>query len=138
MFRICVMSIIETKTNLDDDTKKSIRYLEHSWPTDLCPRHAHKEYELHLIVQAGGRAFVGDYIGEFKQGNLYLIGPHLPHSWTTDTEFDDPTGIRDMVVQFSHERALSEQNSEGEQSLILVQLRLQFAAILPRQVIGCS
>jgi len=45
---------------------------------------------------------------------------------------------KDASGKFVIARALSEQNSEGEQSLVLVQLRLQFAAILPRQVIGCS
>ena len=41
----------------------------------LCRWHAHEEYELHLIVETRGKAFVGDYIGDFKAGDLFYDGP---------------------------------------------------------------
>lgn len=87
-----------------DRTTESIRYLEHGWPTDLCRWHSHKEYELHLITETRGKAFVGDYIGEFRPGSLFLTGPDLPHNWVTDEVANpDPVEIRDMLVQFSQE-----------------------------------
>ena len=95
------MSIMQPEFELVDRSTRSIRYLEHGWPTDLCRWHAHEEYELHLIVETRGKAFVGDYIGDFKPGALYLIGPNLPHNWITDHIWTEPVQTRDMLVQFS-------------------------------------
>ncbi len=97
------MSIIVPKIEVVDRTTRSIRYLEHGWPTELCRWHAHEEYELHLIVATRGKAFIGDYIGEFEPGFLYLTGPNLPHNWITDDVSDNSVALRDMLVQFSHE-----------------------------------
>ena len=96
------MSIIQPELEYVDRTTRSIRYLEHGWPTELCRWHAHEEYELHLIVATRGKAFVGDYIGDFKAGYLYLTGPNLPHNWITDEVWTEPVATRDMLVQFSH------------------------------------
>jgi len=96
------MSIIQPEIELVDRTTRSIRYLEHGWPTDLCRWHAHEEYELHLIVATRGKAFVGDYIGEYTPGMLFLTGPNLPHNWITDKVVSEPVALRDMLVQFSH------------------------------------
>lgn len=96
------MSIILPETEFVDRTTRSIRYLEHGWPNDLCRWHAHEEYELHLITDTRGKAFVGDYIGEFEPGYLYLTGPNLPHNWVTDEVWEKPAEVRDMLVQFSH------------------------------------
>ncbi|WP_298259019.1 AraC family transcriptional regulator [uncultured Litoreibacter sp.] len=97
------MSIMVPKIEVVDRSLRSIRYLEHGWPTDLCRWHAHEEYELHLIVGTRGKAFVGDYIGEFEPGYLYLTGPNLPHNWVTDELFEEALPLRDMLVQFSHD-----------------------------------
>ena len=98
------MSIILPEFEYVDRATETIRYLEHGWPTDLCRWHSHPEYELHLVVATRGKAFVGDYIGEFSPGSLFLTGPHLPHNWITDEVADpQPVEIRDMLVQFSQE-----------------------------------
>ena len=78
------MSGLTPEFEFVDGTDKSIRYLEHGWPTDLCRWHNHEVLELHLVVATRGKSFVGDYIGEFSPGALYLIGPNLPHNWVTD------------------------------------------------------
>ena len=96
------MSVIEPEIEVVDCWTRSVRYLEHGWPTDLCRWHAHEEYELHLVVATRGKAFVGDYIGDFRPGTLYLTGPNLPHNWITDKVWTEPVEIRDMLVQFSH------------------------------------
>lgn len=94
------MSIILPELEIVDRNTHSVRYLEHGWPTKLCRWHSHKEYELHLVTQSRGKAFVGDYIGEFTPGTLYLTGPNLPHNWITDDHGDQPIEVRDMLVQF--------------------------------------
>ena len=63
------MSIMIPELEYVDRITQSIRYLEHGWPSDLCCWHAHEEYELHLITATRGKAFVGDYIGDFKAGD---------------------------------------------------------------------
>lgn len=97
------MSIIQPEIEYVDRATESIRYLEHGWPSELCRWHSHDEYELHLILDTYGRAFVGDYIGEFRPGMLYLTGPDLPHNWVTDKTGNDEVEIRDMLVQFSQQ-----------------------------------
>ena len=96
------MSVLTPEFEFVDSADKSIRYLEHGWPTDLCRWHNHEVLELHLIVDTRGKSFVGDYIGEFGPGALYLIGPNLPHNWVTDEYgLHEPVGLRDMLVQFN-------------------------------------
>lgn len=97
------MSIILPEIEFVDSTTESLRYLEHGWPSELCRWHAHEPYELHLMVNATGKAFVGDYIGTFRPGSLYLTGPNLPHNWVTEVEDSEPLKLRDMLVQFSRE-----------------------------------
>ncbi len=60
------MSIMLPELEFVDRATETIRYLEHGWPTKLCRWHSHSEYELHLVVATRGKAFVGDYIGEFR------------------------------------------------------------------------
>ena len=96
------MPIIQAEIEIVDRATESIRYLEHGWPTDLCRWHAHEEYELHLVVRTRGKAFVGDYIGEFSPGSLFLTGPNLPHNWITHDIKTPPVEIRDMLVQFNN------------------------------------
>ncbi|WP_299621641.1 AraC family transcriptional regulator [uncultured Tateyamaria sp.] len=130
------MSIIEPKIELVDRTTRSIRYLEHGWPTELCRWHAHEEYELHLIVATRGKAFVGDYIGDFEAGDLFLTGPNLPHNWVTDKVWTEPLEMRDMLVQFSHEsfEKLAEgfpEFNEVRNMLTLAQSGIQFQGFNP-------
>ena len=96
------MSVLIPQFEFVDGADSSIRYLEHGWPTDLCRWHSHEVLELHLIVDTYGKSFVGDFIGEFSPGALFLIGPNLPHNWVTD-EFGEQVVIekRDMLIQFS-------------------------------------
>lgn len=124
------MSIIAPEIEMVDRTTRSIRYLEHGWPTDLCRWHAHEEYELHLIVETRGKAFVGDYIGDFKAGDLFMTGPHLPHNWITDQVWSEPVATRDMLVQFSHDSVEKLAQGFPEFSQVLQLLNLAQCGIL--------
>ena len=118
------MSIIEPEIEKVDRSARSIRYLEHGWPSELCRWHANEEYELHLIVETRGKAFVGDHIGDFKAGDLFMTGPDLPHNWITDQVWSEPVEVRDMLIQFSHESVekLAQGFPEFSQVLRLLQL----------------
>ncbi len=118
------MSAMKPQIEKVDRSTRSIRYIEHGWPTKLCRWHAHEEYELHLIVKTRGKAFVGDYIGDFVAGDLFMTGPNLPHNWITYQAESEPVSVRDMLIQFSHESVakLAEGFPEFSQVLQLLNL----------------
>lgn len=75
----------------------------HGYPFRTVRWHFHPEYEIHLVTETTGRAFVGDYIGTFAPGNLVLTGPNLPHNWISDVAAGETVGQRGLVVQFTAE-----------------------------------
>jgi AraC-like DNA-binding protein len=79
-----------------------VRCLSHGFPTPLARWHYHDEYELHLITSTSGKAFVGDWIGQFQPGHLVLTGPRLPHNWVSMDVPDGGVAERDLVIQFAH------------------------------------
>lgn len=79
-----------------------IRCLGHGFPTPLTRWHYHEEYELHLIPDTSGKAFVGDWIGQYEPGHLVLTGPRLPHTWIETTTVPSSAPERHLVIQFQH------------------------------------
>lgn len=61
--------------------------------------HFHREYELTFIATSRGRRFIGDHIEDYREGDLLLIGPYLPHTWSSDPKLAGPHGC--AVVHFS-------------------------------------
>ncbi|KEQ30293.1 hypothetical protein N180_10085 [Pedobacter antarcticus 4BY] len=41
--------------------------------------HKHLECELILITAGNGTALIGDYIGDYKKGDIFFLSPDLPH-----------------------------------------------------------
>ena len=52
--------------------------------------HYHPEFQLTLILKGTGNVLLGDYIGRFSPGDVYLIGPNLPHVFRCDNEYYKP------------------------------------------------
>jgi AraC-like DNA-binding protein len=77
-----------------------VRCLEHGIPWPLERWHYHDEYELQLIPETYGRAFVGDYIGHYSPGYLALVGPRLPHNWIASELPPEGVPLRHLVIQF--------------------------------------
>lgn len=58
------------------------------------PWHFHKEYELVLIEDTEGTRFIGDNVSHFKDGNLALIGPNIPHLYRNTEEYYKNKGLK--------------------------------------------
>ena len=48
------------------------------------PYHFHAELEISLILKSTGTAFIGDHVGPFEPGDLFIIGSNVPHCWRND------------------------------------------------------
>jgi AraC-like DNA-binding protein len=80
-----MMHYIELK--LPKETDKSFVLFREVGKSFPCPWHYHPEYELVLVLKSTGRRLVGDNIGYFKEGDLVLMGPLLPHVWVNDSKY---------------------------------------------------
>jgi AraC-like DNA-binding protein len=59
--------------------------------------HFHPEVELTWIVSSRGRRFVGDHVADYREGDLVLLGPNLPHTWHSEGRGKHEA----VVVQFA-------------------------------------
>jgi AraC-like DNA-binding protein len=63
--------------------------------------HYHPEYELTLITKGKGKRLVGDSNENFVTGDLVLLGPGLPHTWSSDVV--KKKNVSAVVIQFSED-----------------------------------
>lgn len=53
--------------------------------------HQHPEVQLTLILSSEGKVIVGDFVGTFKPGDIFLVGPNLPHVFRNDSKYYEST-----------------------------------------------
>lgn len=46
--------------------------------------HKHHDFQLTLIIESDGTALIGDYVGNFKPGDVFLIASNVPHVFKND------------------------------------------------------
>lgn len=63
---------------------ESFRVKEDILPYISTPFHYHSHYELVWIRKGFGIRIVGDHADRFKDGDMVLLGPNLPHVWEND------------------------------------------------------
>ena len=63
-----------------DENKSFVANL-HTTPNFEVPWHQHIEYELILIIKGGGHSYIGNYVGEFVEEDIYFLGSNLPHTF---------------------------------------------------------
>ena len=63
--------------------------------------HYHPELELVFFVQGNGMRFIGDDISLYTEGNLFLIGKSLPHTFVS-YEADETEEVEALCIQFPH------------------------------------
>jgi len=65
------------------------------------PLHIHTDFELNLVLNTSGKRIIGDSIEDFKDIDLILTGPNLPHLWKAPST-DETTVItiyfHDLIV----------------------------------------
>ncbi len=75
------MELVYEKVPLDES--RPYRLWVRSEPVFAFQWHYHPEYELTWIIRGHGTRVVGDQVGDFQDGDLVLLGPHLPHTWSS-------------------------------------------------------
>jgi AraC-like DNA-binding protein len=78
--------------------KDSIFVKEISMPQLNDRFHFHNAYEIALMIKSSGRRIIGDNIEDFTDGDIVLMGPHLPH-----VSYSDDAGKREvhaLVIYF--------------------------------------
>ncbi|CAN7184480.1 helix-turn-helix domain-containing protein [Rhizobium sp. LjRoot254] len=65
--------------------------------------HHHPEFELTLTLNSRGQRFIGDHVGTYDDLDLVLIGPNLPHSWSSVDRLDDTAPHVALVFWFRQE-----------------------------------
>ncbi len=53
------------------------------------PYHIHPEFELIIILNASGKRFVGNHIGNFEGTDMAFLAPTLPHKWKFENTRED-------------------------------------------------
>lgn len=68
-------------------TASYINFYKEDLPHFIVPWHYHPEIELMYILEGTGTRFMGDHIDQYKEGDVCMVGPKLPHEWRNDDEF---------------------------------------------------
>lgn len=80
------------------------RWAQHGFPDQGVAKWSyHPEYELHHIRHSEGRYVIGDKVGLFTPGSVWLVGPNLPHDWVSFIHKGEHLASRDTIIQFSDE-----------------------------------
>lgn len=77
--------IYHRKRSFDDVSAFLYRFAEVPYTYDKF--HYHREFELHYTIKNNGVRYIGDNVEKFKEGDLVLVGPYLPHFWQSDEEY---------------------------------------------------
>lgn len=54
--------------------------------------HQHPQWQLTMIKEGSGQLMVGDYLGRFEPGEIFLFSSNMPHVFRSDAAYFDPGG----------------------------------------------
>ncbi len=49
--------------------------------------HQHPEIQITLIIESTGNFIYGDYLGAFAPGDIFILGPNMPHVFRNDNDY---------------------------------------------------
>ena len=72
--------------------------------------HLHPEFQLSFVMKGEGTRFVGDNIKSFKDGDMVLTGPNLPHVWRSDNKYFEKNSQLStaVIVIYFHDHFMGE------------------------------
>ncbi|GAB3655600.1 AraC family transcriptional regulator [Echinicola sediminis] len=85
---------------------EAVRILKEDYPYFYDKLHYHEEIQIMVILEGKGTYFIGDAIGNFNEGDIFIIGSHLPHFFRSDKPYyEDSTELRsrNISILFSPE-----------------------------------
>lgn len=67
--------------------------------------HFHPEYELKYVISSKGKRFIGDSVENFREGDMVLLGPNIPHYWNNDQIYYERDDLKAsaFLVMFSED-----------------------------------
>lgn len=79
--------------------------------------HLHPEFQLSFVTKGEGTRFVGDNIKSFRDGDLVLTGPNLPHVWRSDNKYFEKNSSLSttVIVIYFHDHFLGETLHQKEE-----------------------
>ncbi|QDH79779.1 helix-turn-helix domain-containing protein [Echinicola soli] len=86
--------------------EEAVRILQEDYPYFYDKLHYHVETQIMVIVEGEGTYFIGDAIGNFKAGDVFVLGPNLPHFFRSAQQYYDAQSTlhsRNISVLFALE-----------------------------------
>ncbi|MGB0522622.1 MAG: AraC family transcriptional regulator [Flammeovirgaceae bacterium] len=73
--------------------------------------HYHPELQITIILESYGTYFIGDSIERFQAGDIFLIGPNLPHVFRNDQAFykEDPTLRASFISMYFNDQSFGKE-----------------------------
>lgn len=69
--------------------------------------HKHPELQLTTIMESDGTVLIGDYVGNFKPGDVFLINSNVPHVFKNDKKYyTENDGLRALGISIFFEETL--------------------------------
>lgn len=93
--------------------------------------HQHPQSQLTVILEGRGQLLVGDYVGRFEAGDVFLLGENIPHVFRSDAEYfeeDSNLSIAGNTIFFDFQ-AISKSLEEVDEFRELL--------LLNEQINGC-
>ncbi|AWW32045.1 AraC family transcriptional regulator [Echinicola strongylocentroti] len=67
--------------------EEAVRILQEDYPYFYDKWHYHVETQIMVIVEGEGTYFIGDAIGHFKAGDIFILGSNLPHFFRSEQQY---------------------------------------------------
>ncbi|WP_186755020.1 AraC family transcriptional regulator [Echinicola salinicaeni] len=67
--------------------EEAVKILQEDYPYFYDNLHYHEETQIMVITEGKGTYFIGDSIGNFQAGDIFILGSNLPHFFRSDKPY---------------------------------------------------